>query len=141
MPILWDKEREPPAWTQLKLPGSGPAPRCGHSTTPGGSQVCKSVSAAVYCQFEPYCPVPHMATTFQFAPSGTSWMTKMKFLTPCVCFLALQLLIFGGHGTGGWLTRYDIYHSDCVVLDRGLCAYSKFNYFPYIVHCSVPPLL
>lgn len=30
-----------------------------------------------------------------------------------------QLLIFGGHGTGGWLTRYDVYHNDCVVLDRG----------------------
>lgn len=84
-----------------------------------------------------------MATTFQFAPSGTSWMTKMKFLTLCVCFLALQLLIFGGHGTGGWLTRYDIYHSDCVVLDRGLCAFSKLIIFLtlFIVqspHCCSP---
>jgi len=31
----------------------------------------------------------------------------------------LQLLMFGGHGTGGWLSRYDIYYNDCVVLDRG----------------------
>lgn len=28
------------------------------------------------------------------------------------------LLLFGGHGTGGWLSRYDIYYNDCVVLDR-----------------------
>ncbi|PSR98042.1 Galactose oxidase/kelch repeat superfamily protein [Actinidia chinensis var. chinensis] len=28
------------------------------------------------------------------------------------------LLMFGGHGTGGWLSRYDIYYNDCVVLDR-----------------------
>lgn len=34
-------------------------------------------------------------------------------------FSLLQLLLFGGHGTGGWLSRYDIYYNDCVVLDRG----------------------
>ncbi|MBA0655849.1 hypothetical protein Goklo_008272, partial [Gossypium klotzschianum] len=28
------------------------------------------------------------------------------------------LLLFGGHGTGGWLSRYDIYYNDCIVLDR-----------------------
>lgn len=27
--------------------------------------------------------------------------------------------MFGGHGTGGWLSRYDVYYNDCVVLDRG----------------------
>ncbi|KAL0299039.1 UNVERIFIED_CONTAM: protein GLUTELIN PRECURSOR ACCUMULATION 3, partial [Sesamum radiatum] len=32
--------------------------------------------------------------------------------------LARLLLLFGGHGTGGWLSRYDVYHNDCVVLDR-----------------------
>ena len=37
----------------------------------------------------------------------------------------LQLLLFGGHGTGGWLSRYDIYHNDCVVLDRGECFSEK----------------
>lgn len=70
---LFDEEKEPPAWTQLKLPGSAPASRCGHSTTSGGS----------------------------------------------------QLLIFGGHGTGGWLTRYDIYHNDSMVLDRATVQWKK----------------
>lgn len=38
----------------------------------------------------------------------------------CFFFFFWQLLLFGGHGTGGWLSRYDIYYNDCVVLDRGV---------------------
>ncbi|WJX13978.1 G protein alpha subunit [Trifolium repens] len=63
---LIDEEIETPGWTQLKLPGQAPSPRCGHSVTNAGH----------------------------------------------------YLLMFGGHGTGGWLSRYDIYYNDCVVLDR-----------------------
>ncbi|XP_057979299.1 protein GLUTELIN PRECURSOR ACCUMULATION 3 isoform X2 [Malania oleifera] len=63
---LIEEENETPGWTQLKLPGQAPSPRCGHTVTPGGH----------------------------------------------------HLLLFGGHGTGGWLSRYDIYHNDCIVLDR-----------------------
>ncbi|KAK8914099.1 hypothetical protein KSP39_PZI023892 [Platanthera zijinensis] len=63
---LIEEENEMPGWTQLKLPGQPPSPRCGHTVTSGGH----------------------------------------------------YLLVFGGHGTGGWLSRYDIYHNDCIVLDR-----------------------
>lgn len=63
---LIEEENETPGWTQLKLPGQPPSPRCGHTVTSGGH----------------------------------------------------HLLLFGGHGTGGWLSRYDVYHNDCVVLDR-----------------------
>ncbi|GMH07879.1 hypothetical protein Nepgr_009719 [Nepenthes gracilis] len=63
---LIEEENETPGWTQLKLPGQAPSPRCGHTVTSGGH----------------------------------------------------YLLLFGGHGTGGWLSRYDIYYNDCVVLDR-----------------------
>ncbi|XP_065872438.1 protein GLUTELIN PRECURSOR ACCUMULATION 3 isoform X2 [Euphorbia lathyris] len=63
---LIEEENEAPGWTQLKLPGQAPSPRCGHTTTSGGH----------------------------------------------------YLLLFGGHGTGGWLSRYDIYYNDCIVLDR-----------------------
>ncbi|XP_039014411.1 protein GLUTELIN PRECURSOR ACCUMULATION 3 isoform X2 [Hibiscus syriacus] len=63
---LIDEENETPGWTQLKLPGQAPSPRCGHTVTSGGH----------------------------------------------------YLLLFGGHGTGGWLSRYDIYYNDCIVLDR-----------------------
>ncbi|KAJ9175422.1 hypothetical protein P3X46_013979 [Hevea brasiliensis] len=61
-----EEEIETPGWTQLKLPGQAPSPRCGHTITSGGH----------------------------------------------------YLLLFGGHGTGGWLSRYDIYYNDCIVLDR-----------------------
>lgn len=63
---LVEEEIETPGWTQLKLPGQSPSPRCGHTMTSRGH----------------------------------------------------YLLLFGGHGTGGWLSRYDIYYNDCVVLDR-----------------------
>ncbi|CAH9065746.1 unnamed protein product [Cuscuta europaea] len=63
---LIEGENESPGWTQLKLPGQAPSPRCGHTVSSGGH----------------------------------------------------KLLLFGGHGTGGWLSRYDIYYNDCVVLDR-----------------------
>jgi hypothetical protein len=64
---LWKEEQEPPAWTQLKLPGSGPAPRCGHSTTAGGSQVCtflptsRNVYGYMHCFWKLLCglePLP-----------------------------------------------------------------------------------
>ncbi|KAK7268425.1 hypothetical protein RIF29_21123 [Crotalaria pallida] len=63
---LIEEENEAPGWTQLKLPGQAPSPRCGHTVTFGGH----------------------------------------------------YLLMFGGHGTGGWLSRYDIYYNDCIILDR-----------------------
>ncbi|KAL5735137.1 hypothetical protein ACOSP7_032998 [Xanthoceras sorbifolium] len=63
---LIEEENETPGWTQLKLPGQAPSPRCGHTITSGGH----------------------------------------------------YLLLFGGHGTGGWLSRYDIYYNDCIILDR-----------------------
>ncbi|XP_019051619.1 PREDICTED: tip elongation aberrant protein 1 isoform X2 [Nelumbo nucifera] len=63
---LIEEDNETPGWTQLKLPGQSPSPRCGHTIASGGH----------------------------------------------------YLLLFGGHGTGGWLSRYDIYHNDCIVLDR-----------------------
>ncbi|KAL2623041.1 hypothetical protein R1flu_003246 [Riccia fluitans] len=70
---LFDEEREPAGWTQLKLPGTAPSARCGHSTTSLGP----------------------------------------------------QLFIFAGHSVGGWLTRYDVYHNDCVVLDRANVQWKK----------------
>ena len=33
------EENEPPGWTQLKLPGQAPSPRCGHTMASGGPYV------------------------------------------------------------------------------------------------------
>ncbi|THU68734.1 hypothetical protein C4D60_Mb08t06980 [Musa balbisiana] len=79
---LIDEENETPGWTQLKLPGQNPSPRCGHTVTSGGH----------------------------------------------------YLLLFGGHGTGGWLSRYDIYHNDCIILDRDDPIAKRFPSIP-----SAPP--
>lgn len=35
------------------------------------------------------------------------------------CVIDLQLFVFGGHGTAGWLTRYDVYYNDVFNLNRG----------------------
>lgn len=37
--MLWREENETPGWTQLKLPGQAPSPRCGHSVTSAGHYV------------------------------------------------------------------------------------------------------
>lgn len=44
------------------------------------------------------------------------------------------LLLFGGHGTGGWLSRYDIYYNDCIVLDRVSVQWKR------LPTCNEPPL-
>ncbi|XP_021299417.1 RING finger protein B isoform X2 [Herrania umbratica] len=36
---LIEEENETPGWTQLKLPGQAPSPRCGHTVTSGGHYV------------------------------------------------------------------------------------------------------
>ncbi|KAK4489665.1 hypothetical protein RD792_005477 [Penstemon davidsonii] len=37
--FLWKEENEAPGWTQLKLPGQAPSPRCGHTISSGGHYV------------------------------------------------------------------------------------------------------
>lgn len=37
--LLCKEENETPGWTQLKLPGQAPSPRCGHTVTSGGHYV------------------------------------------------------------------------------------------------------
>lgn len=53
--------------------------------------------------------------------SAIAQTSLLRFLTRKLSACCLQLLLFGGHGTGGWLSRYDIYYNDCIVLDRGKC--------------------
>eukprot|EP00897_Mesotaenium_endlicherianum_P004828 jgi/Mesen1/4373/ME000221S03493 len=35
------------------------------------------------------------------------------------------VVVFGGHGTGGWITRYDVYYDDTVTLDRTSVQWGK----------------
>lgn len=45
--LLWKKENEAPGWTQLKLPGQAPTPRCGHTVTSGGHYVMLSLNPSL----------------------------------------------------------------------------------------------
>lgn len=40
-------------------------------------------------------------------------------------FLLNQVVFFGGHGQAGWLTKYDVYHNDVIVLDRKSVQWSR----------------
>lgn len=108
--MLWRKENETPGWTQLKLPGQAPSPRCGHTVTSSGHYVMT---------FSSFSFLIFLHVLGLLLLSGIIVMSNAE--TDCKSFLCLQLLLFGGHGTGGWLSRYDIYYTDCVVLDRGEC--------------------
>eukprot|EP00271_Cylindrocystis_brebissonii_P004356 TRINITY_DN16001_c0_g1_i1.p1 TRINITY_DN16001_c0_g1~~TRINITY_DN16001_c0_g1_i1.p1 ORF type:complete len:562 (+),score=100.69 TRINITY_DN16001_c0_g1_i1:129-1814(+) len=82
---LFEEGTPPPpaSWTQLRLAGAAPSPRCGHTWTALGTQV----------------------------------------------------IVFGGHGTAGWITRQDVYHNDCTVLDRATVSWRKLN----SSHRALPP--
>lgn len=42
-------ENETPGWTQLKLPGQAPSPRCGHTVTSGGHYVICLDKFSIFC--------------------------------------------------------------------------------------------
>ncbi|KAK6136023.1 hypothetical protein DH2020_030233 [Rehmannia glutinosa] len=99
-------------WTELSVSGTIPPPRCGHSVTMiekrllmyggrgGGGPIMGDLWALKGLVKEgPLLPLAGL--------SATVWL-----------LVHYSLLLFGGHGTGGWLSRYDIYYNDCVVLDR-----------------------
>lgn len=109
---MWKEENETPGWTLLKLPGQAPSPRCGHTVTSGGHYVMPSSTPFLFSLLISLQAIFIMSMLNLFCFSSLNITTK---------FVSLQLLLFGGHGTGGWLSRYDIYYNDCTVLDRRKC--------------------
>eukprot|EP00252_Welwitschia_mirabilis_P014029 TRINITY_DN3104_c0_g1_i4.p1 TRINITY_DN3104_c0_g1~~TRINITY_DN3104_c0_g1_i4.p1 ORF type:complete len:385 (-),score=80.42 TRINITY_DN3104_c0_g1_i4:338-1492(-) len=110
-------------WVQLPITGSSPAPRCGHTATMvekrllifggrgGGGPIMGDLWA--------------LKGLFEEENESPAWtQLKLQGQAPAarcghtVTSGGTQLLVFGGHGIGGWLTRYDVYYNDCIVLDR-----------------------
>lgn len=110
-------------WTQLPITGSSPPPRCGHTATMvekrllifggrgGGGPIMGDLWA--------------LKGLFEEDNESPAWtQLKLPGQAPAarcghtITYGGTQLLVFGGHGTAGWLTRYDVYYNDCVILDR-----------------------
>ncbi|XP_024970638.1 rab9 effector protein with kelch motifs isoform X1 [Cynara cardunculus var. scolymus] len=110
-------------WTELAVTGTLPPPRCGHTATMvekrllvyggrgGGGPIMGDLWA-----------LKGLIEEDNEAPGWTQ--LKLPGQAPSsrcghtVTSGGHYLLMFGGHGTGGWLSRYDVYYNDCVVLDR-----------------------
>lgn len=110
-------------WTELSVTGSLPPPRCGHTATMlekrllvyggrgGGGPIMGDLWALKgLIDEELETPGWTQLKLPGQAPSARCGHT--------VTSGGHYLLLFGGHGTGGWLSRYDIYYNDCIVLDR-----------------------
>lgn len=110
-------------WMELSVSGSLPPPRCGHTATMvekrllvfggrgGGGPIMGDLWA--------------LKGLFEEENETPGWtLLKLPGQAPSprcghtVTSGGHYLLLFGGHGTGGWLSRYDIYYNDCIVLDR-----------------------
>ncbi|TVU43977.1 hypothetical protein EJB05_03399, partial [Eragrostis curvula] len=93
-------------WTELAVTGTVPPPRCGHSATMiekrllifGGRGGAGPIMGDLWA-------LKGVTEEGPFAASGCSLFSS-------------SLLLFGGHGTGGWLSRYDVYYNECIILDR-----------------------
>ncbi|KAH9602280.1 hypothetical protein KSS87_015441 [Heliosperma pusillum] len=130
-------------WTELSISGNVPPARCGHTATMvekrllvyggrGSSGIMGDLWALKGIIAEGLFGSMHASKLFCFL----CWLGKEENEPPGWTQLKLPgqapssrcghtitskghyLLLFGGHGTGGWLSRYDIYYNDCVVLDR-----------------------
>ncbi|XP_057471427.1 protein GLUTELIN PRECURSOR ACCUMULATION 3 isoform X2 [Actinidia eriantha] len=110
-------------WIELSVSGTLPPPRCGHTATMvekrllvyggrgGGGPIMGDLWALKgLIEEENETPGWTQLKLPGQAPSSRCGHT--------VTSGGHYLLMFGGHGTGGWLSRYDIYYNDCVVLDR-----------------------
>ncbi|KAJ6847434.1 rho GTPase-activating protein gacHH [Iris pallida] len=110
-------------WTELSVSGTVPQPRCGHTATMvekrllifGGRGGSGPIMGDLWA-------LKGLIDEDNEAPGWT--LLKLPGQQPSPrCGHTMTsgghyLLLFGGHGTGGWLSRYDIYHNDCIVLDR-----------------------
>ncbi|CAN0900641.1 Protein GLUTELIN PRECURSOR ACCUMULATION 3 [Linum grandiflorum] len=129
-------------WTELAITGAIPPPRCGHTVTMvekrllvyggrgGGGPIMSDLWALKGLIDEGWCFILYVNSVLGCAQiheeNETPGWTQLKLpgqapSARCghtITSGGVNLLLFGGHGTGGWLSRYDIYYNDCIILDR-----------------------
>ncbi|WZZ49200.1 hypothetical protein YC2023_049307 [Brassica napus] len=110
-------------WMELSVSGSLPPPRCGHTATMvekrllvfGGRGGCGPIMGDLWA-------LKGLIDEERETPGWTQ--LKLPGQAPSsrcghtVTSGGHYLLLFGGHGTGGWLSRYDVYYNDTIILDR-----------------------
>ncbi|KAL7583761.1 hypothetical protein Lser_V15G43085 [Lactuca serriola] len=124
-------------WRELAVTGTLPPPRCGHTTTMvekrllvyggrgGGGPIMGDLWG-----------LKGLIEEDNEAPGWTQ--LKLPGQAPAarcghtVTSGGHYLLMFGGHGTGGSLSRYDVYYNDCVVLDRVSMQWKRVNVSYYL---------
>ncbi|XP_052621015.1 protein GLUTELIN PRECURSOR ACCUMULATION 3-like [Lactuca sativa] len=124
-------------WRELAVTGTLPPPRCGHTATMvekrllvyggrgGGGPIMGDLWG-----------LKGLIEEDNEAPGWTQ--LKLPGQAPAarcghtVTSGGHYLLMFGGHGTGGWLSRYDVYYNDCVVLDRVSVQWKRVNVSYYL---------
>ncbi|KAK3034471.1 hypothetical protein RJ639_033327 [Escallonia herrerae] len=122
-------------WMELPVSGALPPPRCGHTATMiekrllvyggrgGGGPIMGDLWALKGLIEEVFIESCSISKAEENETPGWAQL-KLPGQAPSsrcghtVTSGGHYLLLFGGHGTGGWLSRYDIYYNDTVVLDR-----------------------
>lgn len=118
-------------WMELSISGSLPPPRCGHTATMvekrllvfggrGGGGPIMGDLWALRGLIDEEIETPGWT---QLKLPGQSPSSRCGHT---VTSGGHYLLLFGGHGIGGWLSRYDVYHNDCIVLDRVSVQWKRF---------------
>ncbi|XP_057734443.1 protein GLUTELIN PRECURSOR ACCUMULATION 3-like [Arachis stenosperma] len=124
-------------WIELSVFGTLPHPRCGHSATMvekrllvyggrgGGGPIMGDLWALKGLIEEVRlftCSFYMLWREENEAPGWTPLKLPGQAPSPRCGHTVVSgghyLLMFGGHGIGGWLSRYDIYYNDCIILDR-----------------------
>ncbi|PRQ56275.1 putative kelch-type beta propeller [Rosa chinensis] len=122
-------------WMELSVTRSLPPPRCGHTATMvekrllvyGGTGGGGPIMGDLWALKGVIAEVSLGLFKISFVEENeTPGWTQLKLpgqAPSARCGHTITsgghyLLLFGGHGTGGWLSRYDIYYNDCIILDR-----------------------
>ncbi|GAY52676.1 hypothetical protein CUMW_143730 [Citrus unshiu] len=117
-------------WMQLPVTGSVPPPRCGHTATMvekrlliyggrgGGGPIMGDLWALKGLIEEDFLLFLEENETPGWTQLKLPGQAPSSRCGHTITSGGHYLLLFGGHGTGGWLSRYDIYYNDTIILDR-----------------------
>ncbi|KAK7847568.1 dynein regulatory complex subunit 7 [Quercus suber] len=116
-------------WMELSVSGLLPSPGCGHTTTmvEKSGHTVVNIGKSKVVVFYGLVDKKFLSNIVVYDEENeTPGWTPLKLpgqapSSHCghtVTSGGHYLLLFGGHGTGGSLSHYDIYYNDCIVLDR-----------------------